>query len=190
MTEPDLTALPADLPVPVDDGAADHLTGMALPALEFATTDGGRTGLGALGTGRTVLYLYPLSGRPGTALPSGWDTIPGARGCTSEACGFRDHHADLAAAGAARVLGLSSQQTDHQRELAGRLRLPYPLLSDPDFALADALHLPAFEAGGRRLYKRITLILLDGVIEHVFYPVFPPNTHAQQVLSWFESACC
>jgi peroxiredoxin len=183
----DFTTLPDDLPVPEDDGAADHLPGAALPALTLPSTTGDAVDLGALGPGRTVIYLYPMTGRPGVALPEGWDDIPGARGCTTEACDFRDHLQDLRAAGARHVFGLSSQSTDHQREMADRLRLPFPVLSDADFSLGTALSLPTFTAAGERLYKRLTLVARDGVVEHVFYPVFPPNTHAQEVLGWLRS---
>jgi peroxiredoxin len=179
--------LPADLPVPIDDGAADHLPGMAIPDLTLqGTTDPVR--LGALGTGRTVLYIYPMTGRPGVAVPDDWDSIPGARGCTTEACDFRDHHKELLAAGASGVYGLSSQDTDYQREAVDRLHLPFQMLADPSLELAAALRLPTFDAGGMKLYKRLTLIVRDGTIEHVFYPVFPPNEHAAQVLSWLSSA--
>jgi peroxiredoxin len=182
----DYLSLPADLPVPQDDGAADHLPGMQAPHLHLPSTAGETICLDALGPGRTVLYIYPLTGRPGTDLPEGWDLIPGARGCTPEACGFRDHYQDLLAAGAARVFGLSSQDTDYQREVVDRLHLPFQMLSDPALSLAGALGLPTFQADGVTLYKRLTLILSDGVIEHVFYPVFPPDEHAQQVLSWLR----
>lgn len=178
--------LPGDLPVPAGDGAAAHLPGARMPDLRLASTTGEAVSLGALGPGRTVLYLYPMTGRPGTGLPEGWDLIPGARGCTPEACGFRDHHADLLAAGAARVFGLSSQDTGYQREAAGRLRLPFGMLSDPALALAGALGLPTFEAGGQALYKRLTLIVSGDAIEHAFYPVFPPDKHAEQVLAWLR----
>ncbi|WP_129842181.1 redoxin family protein [Streptomyces sp. RFCAC02] len=181
----DRTSLPAGLPVPEDDGAAAHLPGMEMPHLELRGTDGATVRLDALGAGRTVLYLYPLTGRPGTDLPEGWNAIPGARGCTAEACGFRDHHQDLHAAGAARVFGLSSQDTDYQREVTERLRLPFRMLSDPARDLGRALHLPTFRtADGPTLYKRLTLIVRDDLIEHVFYPVFPPDEHADQVLAW------
>jgi peroxiredoxin len=180
----EFTTLPDDLPVPVDDGAADHLPGTALPALTLPSTAGEQVDLGGLGAGRTIIYLYPMTGRPGTELPAGWDEIPGARGCTTEACDFRDHFQLLRAAGATNVFGLSSQTTDYQREMTERLRLPFPVLSDPGFLLGTGLNLPTFTASGERLYKRLTLVVRDGVIEHVFYPVFPPNTHAQQVLDW------
>ncbi|MEV1176615.1 MerR family transcriptional regulator [Nonomuraea sp. NPDC049784] len=182
-----LTVLPPNLPEPADDGAADHLTGLRLPALTLPATDGSAVALTALGAGRTVLYVYPLSGRPGVDLPEGWDTIPGARGCTPEACGFRDHHEELREAGAARVYGLSSQSGAYQQELVDRLRLPFAMLSDPGFAVRDALGLPTFTAGGMTLYRRLTMIVADGVIEHVFYPVFPPDRHAGQVLSWLRA---
>ena len=184
----DYQHLPDDLPVPRDDGAADHLPGLALPALTLTGTRGGRVALDALPAGRTVLYLYPMSGRPGVALPEGWNEIPGARGCTPEACAFRDHHADLLAAGASAVYGLSAQDTAYQAELAERLHLPFEILSDPELALADALRLPTFTADGRRLYARLTLIVADGRVEHAFYPIFPPDGHAAEVLDWLRAA--
>jgi peroxiredoxin/DNA-binding transcriptional MerR regulator len=183
----DYTRLPADLPLPEDDGAAAHLPGMRVPHLELQDTGGATVALNALGAGRTVVYIYPLTGRPGTDLPDGWDAIPGARGCTPEACAFRDHHQDLLAAGAAGVFGLSSQDTDYQREVVDRLHLPFRMLSDPARSLARALALPTFDVGGLTLYKRLTLIIRDGVIEHAFYPIFPPGEHAGQVLAWLRS---
>ncbi|MER7873875.1 MerR family transcriptional regulator [Streptomyces solisilvae] len=197
----DFVNLPADLPVPEDDGAAAHLPGTPAPPLELHSTGdttvrldaldapgalGAPDAPAALGSGRTVIYIYPLTGRPGTDLPEGWDAIPGARGCTPEACGFRDHYQVLLAAGAVRVFGLSSQETDYQREVVERLRLPFEMLSDPTRSLARALGLPTFEAGGATLYKRLTLIIRDGAIEHVFYPIFPPSEHAEQVLTWLR----
>lgn len=183
----DLNALPDDLPAPVDDGAADHLAGSPLPALALVATSGETVELDQLGPGRSVLYFYPLTGRPGVDLPAGWDSIPGARGCTTEACDFRDHHADLVAAGADAVYGVSSQDTDYQREVVGRLNLPFSMLADPDLTIAGALELPTFAAGGERLYCRLTLVADDGRVEHVFYPIFPPNQHAQQVLTWLRA---
>lgn len=184
----DYTELPADLPVPADDGAADHLPGAAVPALSLAASDGSTVDLASLGDGRTIVYLYPLTGRPGVDLPRGWDAIPGARGCSTEACDFRDHFADLRRAGAAQVYGLSSQDPGYQAEVVQRLRLPFAMLSDPGFALAAALDLPTFSALGHdRLYARLTLVLRDGRVEHAFYPIFPPNTHAREVLAWLEA---
>ena len=182
----DYQELPSNLPVPQDDGAGDHLRGAAMPALVLRDTGGKEVALDRLAPGRTVIYLYPLSGRPGVDLPDGWDAIPGARGCTPEACGFRDHHADLQAAGADAVYGLSSQSTDYQVELADRFGLPFPILSDPELALAEALDLPTFEAGGERLFSRLTMIVTDGRIEHAFYPIFPPDQHAAEVLEWLR----
>jgi peroxiredoxin len=178
--------LPDDLPVPVDDGAADHLTGAAMPALSLSATDGQRIDLAQLGPGRTILYGYPMTGRPGVDLPDGWDEIPGARGCTPEACAFRDHFADLQAAGAGAVFGFSSQDTEYQREVAERLHLPFPMLSDPGLQLAAALGLPTFQTAGLELYQRLTLVVQDGRVEHVFYPVFPPDGHAAEVLAWLR----
>jgi len=176
--------LPVGLPVPVDDGAADHLPGRPLPRLRLPATTGGEVDLGAL-DGRTVLYIYPRTGVPGEPLPTGWDSIPGARGCTPEACGFRDHHAELRAAGAT-VLGLSAQPAAEQAEAATRLALPFPLLSDPELRLAAALDLPTFGVDGMVLYRRLTLVAAGGVIDHVFYPVFPPDGHADEVLGWLR----
>ncbi len=182
----DYMNLPTDLPVPVDDGAADHLPGAAMPHIELRTTSGRNVTLDDLGPGRTVVYIYPRSGVPGEPLPEAWDAIPGARGCTPEACGFRDHHAELQAAGAVGVYGLSSQDTDYQAELVDRLHLPFEILSDPELALVDALGLPTFVANGQPLYKRITLIVTDGRIEHVFYPIFPPDQHAAEIVEWLS----
>lgn len=182
----DYTSVPADLPIPEDDGAATHLPGTKVPHLELQGTGGTAVRLDVLGAGRTVVYIYPLTGRPGVDLPYGWDSIPGARGCTPEACGFRDHYQDLLAAGADGVFGLSSQETDYQREVVERLHLPFQMLSDPAHSLAKELSLPTFETSGLTLYKRLTLIIRDGVVEQVFYPIFPPNEHADQVLTWLR----
>lgn len=181
-----LDTLPPDLPEPEDDGAAGHLIGRALPALSLPATSGGAVDLGALTEPQTVIYAYPRTGRPGEALPDGWDMIPGARGCTPEACAFRDHHADLKAL-AAGVYGLSTQTTDYQREMAERLHLTFPVLSDAEFQLTDALALPTFEVAGMRLLKRLTMIIRAGHIAHVFYPVFPPDSHAEEVLAWLKA---
>ena len=176
--------LPNDLPVPTDDGAADHLQGMHLPPVALASTAGETVDLSAL-PGRTVVYCYPMTGRPGTNLPPGWDEIPGARGCTPQSCSFRDHHAELQALGA-RVFGLSTQGTEYQSEAAGRLHLPFALLSDAELAFAGALGLPTFEVEGMVLLKRLTLVIDDGWIEKVFYPVFPPDKSAAEVVEWLE----
>ena len=178
--------LPADLPVPEDDGAADHLIGRPMPSLALPATSGGSVDLTRATSPRVVVYAYPKTGRPGVALPDGWDLIPGARGCTPESCDFRDHHGELAAL-RAEVFGLSSQGTEYQAEAAERLHLPFALLCDERFELADALRLPTFTVDGERLYRRLTLLLRAGRIEHVFYPVFPPDKHAQQVLAWLRA---
>jgi peroxiredoxin len=178
--------LPAGLPAPVDDGAADHLPGSAMPALRLPSTAGGEVDLAGLPAGRTVLYIYPRTGTPGEPLPTGWDDIPGARGCTPEACSFRDHHAELTAAGAAAVLGLSAQSAADQAEAVERLHLPFALLSDPGLRLGAALRLPTFSVDGMELYRRLTLVVRDGAVEHVFHPVFPPDGHAAEVLDWLR----
>jgi peroxiredoxin len=178
--------LPADLPIPENDGAADHLRGASMPVLTLPATSGEVINLADLGAGRTVVYLYPMTGKPGVSLPDGWDSIPGARGCTPETCGFRDHFRELREAGAARVYGLSSQDTEYQAELAARLALPFTILSDPQLRLGDRLRLPTFEVDGRDLYKRLTLVVRDGKVEHAFYPIFPPDEHADQVLAWLR----
>jgi peroxiredoxin len=177
--------LPEDLPVPTDDGAADHLPGIQIPSVPLSSTAGETVDLSAL-SGRTVVYCYPMTGRPGSDLPSGWDEIPGARGCTPQSCSFRDHHAELEALGA-RVFGLSTQDTEYQREATQRLHLPFALLSDEDLAFADTLRLPTFEVDDMVLLKRLTLIINDGRIEKVFYPVFPPDRSAEDVVGWLEA---
>ncbi len=174
------------LPPPVDDGAARHLPGTAVPDISLLATDDSGVSLARL-RGRTVIYSYPLTGRPGTALPDGWDEIPGARGCTPQSCAFRDHYQDLLGAGAAHVFGLSTQDTAYQREAAERLHLPFRLLSDAALRLTTGLKLPAMLVDGATLLKRMALIIDDGVITHVFYPVFPPDRNAVEVLEWLRA---
>ena len=179
--------LPAGIPAPQDDGAARHLKGMRLPDIALAATDGARVNLSRL-TGRTVLYIYPRTGRPGVDLPPGWDEIPGARGCTPQSCGFRDHAADLTRLGVAHLYGLSTQDTAYQQEAATRLHLPFPLLSDEHLAFTTALRLPTFVTAGMTLAKRMAMVIDDGVITHVFYPVFPPDKSAAEVVAWLQGA--
>jgi peroxiredoxin len=186
----DLYALPPDLPKPTDDGACDHLPGCRLPAIALAATDGTTVDLAVL-PGRSVVYCYPRTGRPDQEVPPGWNAIPGARGCTPQSCAYRDHHAELAALGA-RVFGLSTQEPAYQREAAERLHLPFPLLSDVDRRFARALTLPTFtvsDAPARgTLIRRLTLIVADGRIERVFYPVFPPDADAARVIAYLAAA--
>lgn len=192
VTMPQPAPLPDGLAAPVDDGAADHLLGLTLPALSLTATDKTAVAVDEVCAGRWVLFVYPLTGEPGVDVPRGWDEIPGARGCSQEACSFRDQLGALLEAGIEQVLAVSSDASAYQHELADRLHLPYRLLSDPDLALAGALGLPTFTAqamprsygGPQRLFKRLTLVLSGARIEHVFYPVFPPDTHATQVLEW------
>jgi peroxiredoxin len=181
-----LEQLPGELPVPLDDGAASHLPGLPMPDLRLAATTGGTIDISTARSARTVIYVYPMTGRPGVPLPTDWDFIPGARGCTPEACAFRDHYTELRSAGA-EVYGLSSQPPKYQAEAAQRLHLPFALLSDEGMALAGTLRLPTFTVEGMVLYKRLTLIVRAGRIEHVFYPVFPPDCHADEVLAWLSA---
>jgi peroxiredoxin len=174
------------LPVPVDDGAADHLLGSAVPSLSLPSTLGDRLDLAEAARGLLVVYVYPRTGRPGEPLPEGWDAIPGARGCTPQSCAFRDHVRGLAAHGAS-VIGVSAQFPGEQSEFAEREHIPYPLLSDSELQLADRLGLPTFEVAGMRLYRRLTFIAGAGHIEKVFYPVFPPERNASEVLVWIEA---
>lgn len=173
------------LPTPTDDGAADHLNGRALPAQPLPATDGSSVVLNAL-DGTLVVYVYPMTANPEVPLPNDWDMIPGARGCTPQSCAFRDHFAELKAAGASHVFGLSAQSTAWQQEAATRLHLPFALLSDADLAFADGLDLPRFEANGQTLLKRITLIARQGRIVKWFYPVFPPDQNAVDVVAWLK----
>jgi peroxiredoxin len=187
MTIPhDPTVLPPGIPVPQDDGATRHLAGVKLPALLLAATDGSAVDLSAL-RGRTVVYVYPRTGRPGVNLPDGWDAIPGARGCTPQSCSFRDHFAELKALGVAAVFGLSTQDSDYQREAAERLHLPFLVLSDADLKLTHALNLPTFAVSGMTLLKRMVFVIDDGVMTKVFYPVFPPDKSAEEVISWLRA---
>jgi peroxiredoxin len=177
--------LPDDLPVPEDDGAADGLTGRAIPPVTLEATSGGPVDLAAAAAETLVVYVYPLTGTPGEPLPPGWDQIPGARGCTPENCSFRDHAADFAGLGV-RVRGLSAQPLGEQRRFAEREHIPYALLNDAALTLASRLGLPTFDAAGMRLYRRLTFIARRGRIERVFYPVFPPHTHVDEVLAWMR----
>ena len=182
----DPLVLPNDLPAPVDDGATRHLAGIRLPSLALDATDGSKVDLAQLG-GRTVVYAYPRTGRPGQPLPTGWDAIPGARGCTPQSCSFRDHFGELKSLGVDHVFGLSTQDSAYQAEAARRLHLPFPILSDEHLTLASAMRLPTFETSGLTLLKRLTLVIDGGLIEHVFYPVFPPDQNAGEVLRWLAA---
>ena len=183
----DPTVLPSDIPVPQDDGAARHLPGRALPDMALPATHVGAFNVSILG-GRTVLYIYPRTGVPGVDLPPGWDDIPGVRGCTPQSCSFRDHFAELKALGVAHVFGLSTQDTDYQREAAERLHLPFPLLSDAGLKFTRALDLPTFTLASMILLKRMVLIVDDGVIGKVFYPVFPPDKSAAEVVAFLRQS--
>ncbi len=180
----DPTVLPEDLPAPVDDGAADHLGGMPVPHVSLASTGGDAIDIAEIADA-LVLYVYPRTGRPDEAIPEGWDAIPGARGCTPQACAFRDRFAGFAELGYS-VAGLSAQSPEEQLETRERLHIPFHLLADPELRLAQALRLPTFAFGGVTLYKRLTLIAREGRILKVFYPVFPPDENAEQVLTWIQ----
>ena len=178
--------LPEDLPQPVDDGATAHLAGLALPDLALPGTDGRSVSLARL-RGRTVVYAYPRTGEPGKPLPTpDWDQIPGARGCTPQSCSFRDNLAELKRLGVAQLFGLSSQDTAYQKEAATRLHLPFATLSDEKLALTRALNLPTFSTAGMTLLKRMALVIDDGTISKVFYPVFPPDKNAAEVIAWLQ----
>lgn len=179
---PDWSAIPR----PVDDGVAKHLGGMKLPSVSLVATDGTEVDLSSL-PGRVVVYAYPRTGIPGVDNPPGWELIPGARGCTPQSCSFRDHFAELKALGVNHLFGLSTQDTPYQREAAERLHLPFPILSDEHLALTQALRLPTFQTSGMTLLKRLTLIINDAKIEHVFYPVFPPDRNAKDVIVWLAA---
>src|SRR5882724_8032957 len=183
----DPTVLPDDLPAPRDDGAARHLAGAKLPDIALAATDGAQVDLAKL-KGRTVVYIYPRTGRPGQALPTGWNEIPGARGCTPQSCSFRDHFAELKRLGVAQLFGLSTQDLDYQREAVERLHLPFAILSDSDLKLTRALRLPTFQVDGMTLIRRMAWVIDDGVIAHVFYPVFPPDKSAEEVVAWLQAS--
>jgi len=183
----DPTVLPPNIPVPEDDGATRHLTGIKLPDLALPATSGGPVNLSKL-KGRTVLYIYPRTGVPGQALPTGWDTIPGARGCTPQSCSFRDHFGELKRLGVAQLFGLSAQDTAYQQEAATRLHLTFPILSDEKLAFTRALRLPTFSVDGMTLIKRMALVIDDGTITKVFYPVFPPDKNAEEVIAWLQTA--
>ena len=180
-----LNQLPSDLPIPEDDGAADHLIGMSLPIISLKTTAHSQFNFGEI-KGRLVIYCYPMTGQPNVPLPDGWDQIPGARGCTPQSCSFRDHYQELRSLGA-DVVGLSVQSTEYQQEMADRLHLPFPVLSDEDYRFQQVLRLPTFVAAGMTLLKRITLIANDGVIEAVHYPIFPSDSDPAWVIDYLKN---
>ncbi len=179
--------LPPGIPTPQDDGGARHLAGMKLPDLALPATSGEQVNLSTL-AGRTVVYIYPRTGVPGVDAPPGWDDIPGARGCTPQSCGFRDHFGELKRLGVAQLHGLSTQDTAYQQEAAMRLHLPFAILSDEKLALTKALKLPTFTTSGMTLLKRMALVIDDGKISKVFYPVFPPDKNAAEVIAWLQDS--
>lgn len=178
---PDWSAIPA----PTDDGATRHLAGARMASVPLRATNGELVDLSAL-AGRVVVYAYPRTGRPDVASPDGWDMIPGARGCTPQSCSFRDHFAELKGLGVSHLFGLSTQEPDYQREAAERLHLPLAILSDASLQLTRAMKLPTFETSGMTLLKRFTLVIDRGTVEHVFYPVFPPDRSASDVIAWLK----
>lgn len=180
-----LYQLPENLPTPIDDGACDHLWGMEIPSLSLLATSDQYVDISRL-NGRSVIYCYPRTGEPDKDPPPGWNEIPGARGCTPQSCAFRDHFQELKALGA-QVFGLSTQDSNYQLEAVKRLHLPFPLLSDEFLTFTNALKLPTFSVAGMTLIKRLTLIVKNGRIEHLFYPVFPPNQNAAQVIAWLKN---
>ncbi len=179
--------LPPGIPAPQDDGGARHLAGMKMPDLALLATDGAEVNLSKL-RGRTVVYVYPRTGVPGVDLPPGWNEIPGARGCTPQSCSFRDHFGELQRLGVTQLYGISTQDTAYQQEAATRLHLPFTILSDEKLGLTKALKLPTFITSGMTLLKRMALVIDDGVITKVFYPVFPPDKNAEEVIAWLQAA--
>lgn len=179
-----LNQLPSDLPIPQDDGSTNHLQGLNLPDIDLVATTGKTINLSKI-KGRLVLYCYPMTGQPNVPLPEGWDQIPGARGCTPQSCSFRDHYQELRALDA-EVMGLSTQTTDYQKEMAERLHLPFPVLSDAQYKFQQALNMPSFEAAGMKLLKRVTLIANHGVIEAVHYPIFPSDSDPAWVIKYLS----
>jgi peroxiredoxin len=179
-----LYELPKDLPIPLDDGACDHLPGMQLPSIPLMSTMGRVVDLAKI-SGRTVVYCYPRTGRLDKDPPQGWNEIPGARGCTPQSCAFRDHYQEVRMLGA-EVFGLSTQDSNYQKEAVERLHLPFPLLSDENLIFTKAVNLPTFEVEAMTLIKRLTLIIRNGFVEHVFYPVFPPDKNADEVIGWLR----
>ena len=175
----------SQIPAPEDDGAATHLAGARIASVVLPATDGTAVNLASL-AGTSVLYIYPMTGQPGAALPDGWDGIPGARGCTPQSCAFRDHYLELTSFGVDHLYGLSTQTTAYQAEAAERLHLPFALLSDAQLDFARAMDLPTFEADGKTLLKRLTMIITEGTIVKTFYPVFPPDRNATDVIAWLE----
>lgn len=171
---------------PHDDGAANHLQGSRLPSISLPATDGAEIDLGAL-EGLGVIYIYPMTGRPDTPLPDGWDLIPGARGCTPQSCSFRDHKQELKDLGVEFIFGLSTQPTAYQKEAVERLHLPFSLLSDENLAFQKALNLPRFTVDGMTLIKRMSFIVRDGLIVKVFYPVFPPDQDAENIIHFLKT---
>lgn len=179
-----ISSIPANLPIPSDDGACEHLENMLMPDVSLWSTDDQKINLSRL-SGWNVIFCYPMTGRPGVAIPEGWVQIPGAAGCTPQACSYRDNHTELKRNGVG-VYGISTQTSEAQKEASNRLGLPYPLLSDADHSLSSALKLPLLEVGGLKLIKRLTLILKDGVIKKCFYPVFPPDKNVVEVIAWLS----
>ena len=180
----DLSKLPDNLPVPVDDGACAHLLGTRIPSVPLIATSGDSVDLGAT-PGTVVVYFYPMIGRPDSPPLVGWNEIPGARGCTPQSCAFRDHYTELKRSNA-KVFGVSAQRLEDQKEAKARLRLPFELLNDSRFALTEAMCLPTFVYEKSRLIKRLTFVAVDGTIQAVFYPVFPPDRNAEDVLEWLR----
>lgn len=180
-----LNQLPENLPVPEDDGSTDHLKGMKLPNLSLNATTGVAINLSQI-KDKLVIYCYPMTGQPNVPLPEGWDEIPGARGCTPQSCSYRNHYQELKLLGA-EVVGLSVQSTGYQKEMADRLHLPFPIISDEDFAFQKALNIPTFSVAGITLLKRVTLIANDGVIEAVHFPIFPSDSDPAWVMEYLKT---
>lgn len=187
MPEDETTVLRDRIPEPEDDGGADHLMGASVPSVSLSATDGAVVDLSAI-SGTVIVYCFPKMGRTASEPdPDGWEAIPGAYGCTEETCSFRDHYQELVGLGVSGVFGLSLQTSEHQRDAHARVEPPYEFLSDSDQEFTAQLRLSTFEVEGETFSKRLTLVLVDGQVEHVFYPVFPPDEHAEEVIRWLET---
>jgi peroxiredoxin len=181
------TTYPSDLPKPQDDGACNHLTSLEIPSISLPPTSNPSNPVNISQLpGLTVIFCYPRTGAPGEVVPPAWDSIPGARGCTPQACSFRDNLPQLKSLGVTQLYGLSTQDSQYQQEVHTRLHLPYDLLSDEKLEFQRALNLPTFEWEGHNLIRRLTLAIEDGKVVKWWYPIFPPDSNVSHVIEWLK----